>query len=77
MARIYIGVGRTSGILPQHLLGAVTGEGLKGNMIGTIEISDRYSLIEVPETVFDEALRAMRNALVKGKKVAARRFVEK
>jgi ATP-dependent RNA helicase DeaD len=77
MARIYVGIGRTAGILPQNLLGAVTGEGLKGSLIGSIEISDRFSIIEVPESVFDDALRSMRNSLIKGKKVAARRFVEK
>jgi ATP-dependent RNA helicase DeaD len=77
MGRIYVGIGRSAGILPQNLLGAVTAEGLKGTLIGTIEISDRFSIIEVPESVFDEALRSMRNSLIKGKKVAARRFIEK
>ena len=77
MARIYVGGGRNQGILPQNLVGAVTGEGLKGSLIGTVEICDKYSLVEVPESVFDEALRSMRNSLIKGKKVLVRRFVEK
>jgi ATP-dependent RNA helicase DeaD len=77
MGRIYVGIGRSAGILPQNLLGAVTAQGLKGSLIGTIEMSDRYSIIEVPEVVFDQALGSVRNSLIRGKKVAARRFVEK
>ena len=77
MARIYVGVGRTSGILPQNLVGAITAEGIKGNIIGAIEISDRYSLVEVPEEWIEQAIKVMRNGLIKGKKFPVRRFVEK
>ena len=77
MARIYVAAGRTAGILPQNLVGAITAEGIKGNLIGTIEISDRYSLVELPANLVDEALRVLKNGLIKGKKVPARLFVEK
>ena len=49
MAHIYVGVGRLAGLLPQHLVGAVTGGGIKGNLLGAIEICDKYSLVEIPE----------------------------
>jgi ATP-dependent RNA helicase DeaD len=77
MARVYVGAGRLAGLLPQHLVGAITGGGIKGNLLGAIEISDKYSLVEVPEQLLDEVVRAMQNTLVKGKRVVVRRFVEK
>ncbi len=78
MARIFVGAGRTAGILPQNLVGAITGEsGIKGNQIGAIEISDRYSIVELEDDVIEDVLQAMRKALIKGKKVPMRRFVEK
>ena len=39
MARIYVGAGRNAGMLPQNLVGAITAEGIKGNLIGAIEIA--------------------------------------
>lgn len=78
MGRIYVGAGRLGGVLPQNLVGALTGEsGIKGNLIGAVEISDKYSLVELPEQLIDDVVRAMRNSLIKGKKVVVRRFVEK
>ncbi len=76
-ARIYIGAGRSSGILPQNLIGAITAEGIKGTTIGSIEISDKYSVVELPETLIEEALGVLKNGTLKGKKFVSRRFVEK
>ena len=77
MSRIYVGAGRLAGVLPQNLVGAVTAGGIKGNLLGAIEICDKYSLVELPEQLLDDVVRAMRNTLIKGKKVVVRRFVEK
>jgi ATP-dependent RNA helicase DeaD len=77
MARIYVGIGRLAGVLPQNLVGAITGGGIKGNLLGTVEISDKYSLVEVPEQLLDDVVRQAQNTLIKGKKVVVRRFVEK
>jgi ATP-dependent RNA helicase DeaD len=77
MGRIYVGSGRIAGIQPQNLVGAITAEGVKGNLIGAIEICDKYSIVEIPESVFEDALRSMRNSLIKGKKLVVRRFVDK
>ena len=73
-----MGAGRLAGILPQNLVGSITGEsGITGNLIGTIEINDKYSLVELPEEHIEDVVRAMRDTLMKGKKVVVRRFVEK
>ncbi|HET6247490.1 MAG TPA: DEAD/DEAH box helicase [Tepidisphaeraceae bacterium] len=77
MSRIYIGIGRLAGVLPQNLVGAITGGGIKGNLLGTVEISEKYSLVEVPEQLLEEVVRQMQHTLIKGKKVVVRRFVEK
>ena len=76
-SRIYIGAGRSSGILPQNLVGAITAEGIKGVAIGSIEMSDKYSVVELPEDLIEEALRVLKNGTLKGKKFVSRRFVEK
>jgi ATP-dependent RNA helicase DeaD len=78
VARMYVGAGRGFGIRPQDLVGAITGEaGITGDQIGAIEIADRFSIVELPEAVIDQVILAMSNTTLKGRKVAARRFVER
>ena len=77
-ARIYVGAGRKWGIRPQDLVGAIAGEsGIPGNQIGAIEIADKYSIVELPEGVLDQVVKAMRKSVIKGRKAVVRRFVEK
>ena len=74
MARLFIGAGRSAGIRPQDLVGAITGETpLSGREIGAIEISERFSLVEVPDTSADEVIDILRGATIKGKRPAIRR----
>ncbi len=74
MTRIFIGVGRTGGIRPQDLVGAITGESrLGGRDIGAIQISDRFSLVEIPEAAVDEVVAALRGSTIKGRKTTVRR----
>ena len=77
ISRIYVGAGKLAGILPQNLSGAVTGLGIKGALVGTIEISDKYSIVELPEELLEDVVRGMKNTLIKGKKFVVRRFIEK
>ena len=74
MARLYVGLGRTAGIRPQDLVGAITGETrLNGRQIGAIEIADRFSLVEVPEAAADEVVAALRATTIKGRRTTVRR----
>jgi ATP-dependent RNA helicase DeaD len=58
---------------PQDLVGAIAGEtSLSGRDVGAIEITDRFSLVEVPESAADEVLSALQNTRIKGKKVQVR-----
>ena len=73
-ARIWVGAGRSSGIRPQDLVGAVAGETrLTGRDVGAIEIADSFALVEVPADAVDEVLSALRTTRIKGKKVKVRR----
>ncbi|MYS14121.1 DEAD/DEAH box helicase [Streptomyces sp. SID4982] len=74
MTRLFVGAGRSSGVRPQDLVGAIAGETrLSGRDIGAIEIADRFSLVEVPEEAADDVVSAMRGANVKGRKAPVRR----
>jgi ATP-dependent RNA helicase DeaD len=72
--RIYIGLGRTAHLRPQDLVGAITGETkLHGREIGTIEIADRFSLVEVPLDRADHVIQGLRRTRLKGRKATVRR----
>jgi ATP-dependent RNA helicase DeaD len=74
MTRLFLGVGRAAGVRPQDVVGAIAGEsGLRGRDIGAIEISDRFTLVEVPEGAADEVIAALRHTTIKGRKAAVRR----
>src|SRR4051812_43596852 len=72
--RLFVGAGRLSGVRPGDLVGAITGEaGIDSRSLGAIEIADRFSLVEVPESLADQIITAMRAATIRGKKVQFRR----
>ncbi|GAA3887031.1 DEAD/DEAH box helicase [Saccharothrix violaceirubra] len=74
MTRLFVNAGRSAGIRPQDLVGAIAGEArLNGREIGAIEIADRFSLVEVPENAAQQVIVALRGATVKGRKVTVRR----
>ncbi|MEO7741398.1 MAG: DbpA RNA binding domain-containing protein, partial [Usitatibacter sp.] len=74
MAKIYIGAGKNAGIRPQDLVGAIANEaGVAGGLIGAIQITDRFSLVEVPEDVAIQVIRALEKTTLRGKKVQVRR----
>jgi ATP-dependent RNA helicase DeaD len=72
--RLFVGTGRSSGVRPQDLVGAITGEShLSGRDIGAIEIADRFSLVEVPESAADDVVAALRQVSIKGRRTTVRR----
>ena len=74
MIRLFVGAGRRAGIRPGDLVGAITGEaGIESRSIGAIEISDGFSLVEVPETMADDVIDALRATKLRGLKVTVRR----
>jgi ATP-dependent RNA helicase DeaD len=74
MTCLFIGVGRRAGIRPQDLVGAITGETrVSGREIGSIEITDRFSLVEVPQSAAAEVITRLRGTTIKGRKATVRR----
>jgi ATP-dependent RNA helicase DeaD len=74
MAKLYINAGRDASIRPQDLVGAIANEaGVAGALIGAIQITDRFSIVEVPEELADQVVEAMGRTKLRGKKVRVRR----
>lgn len=74
IARLFIGAGRAAGIRPGDLVGAIAGESrVSSRDLGAIEIADRFSLIDVPESRADEIIAALRATTLRGKRVLVRR----
>lgn len=74
VSRLFIGVGRAAGVRPGDLVGAITGEaGVRGSQIGSIQISERFSIVEISDEVFGRVLGSLRGFKVKGKKVNVRK----
>jgi ATP-dependent RNA helicase DeaD len=72
--RLFVGTGRSSGVRPQDLVGVIARKSyLSGGEIGAIEIADRFSLVEVPETAADDVVAALRQVSIKGRKATVRR----
>jgi ATP-dependent RNA helicase DeaD len=74
VTRLYVGAGRKAGVRPGDLVGAIANEaGIDSSEIGAIEIADRFSLVEVPESIADEVIAALKSTTIKGKRVKIRR----
>ncbi len=71
--RLFVNVGRRSGIRPKDLVGAITGEaGIRGTEIGTIQISEKFSLVEVAAPVADRVVAALKKTTIKGNRIKAK-----
>ena len=68
--RLFINIGRRSGVRPKDLVGAITGEaGIRGTEIGTIQISEKFSLVEVAAPVATRVVQALKKSSIKGVRV--------
>ena len=71
MARLFINVGKKNGVRPGDILGAVAGESnISGKLVGAIDMHDKYSFVEVPQSVAADVLCGMKRAKIKGKTVS-------
>jgi ATP-dependent RNA helicase DeaD len=72
--RLYIAAGRQAGVRPADLVGAIAGEaGVGSHVIGSIEIGDRFSIVEVPTALATRILFALRATKIRGRKVTVNR----
>jgi ATP-dependent RNA helicase DeaD len=68
MVRLFINLGKNQKIRPGDILGAIAGEtGMPGKLIGTIDMYDKYTFVEVPREHASEVIQTMKSAKIKGK----------
>lgn len=70
MVRLFINIGKKQRVRPGDILGAIAGEsGMDGKLIGTIDMYDKYTFVEVPREYAADVIEAMKHAKIKGKNV--------
>ncbi|PAC27972.1 DEAD/DEAH box helicase, partial [Flectobacillus sp. BAB-3569] len=70
MVRMFVNIGFNEKISPANIVGAFAGEsGIPGNVLGQIDIFDKYSFVDVPKEFANTVLNRMEGASIKGKKV--------
>lgn len=70
MSRLFINIGKAQRVTPGDILGAVAGEsGIPGRMVGSIDMYDGYTFVDVPGQYADAVLKAMAHSKIKGRSV--------
>jgi ATP-dependent RNA helicase DeaD len=70
MVRLFINLGKNQRIRPGDILGAIAGEtGMPGKLIGSIDMYDKYTFVEVPKEYASEVVQVMKSAKIKGKTI--------
>ena len=64
------GGGRKANVGPREIVGAITGEaGMEGDMIGAIDIYDKFSFVEIPRDFVEHVIKKMNKSQIRGMKV--------
>ena len=70
MVRFFLNVGRQQMIQPADIVRSIASQaGIPGNIIGLINIYDRFTFVEVPKDVAHQVLTAMQESTIKGRTV--------
>ena len=70
MVRLFINIGKNQNAKPGDILGAIAGEtGMPGKLIGSIDMYDKYTFVEVPKEYAAQVVQVMKDAKVKGKSI--------
>lgn len=70
MVRLFVNLGKKQNVRPGDILGAIAGEtGMPGKLIGSIDMYDKYTFVEVPREYASEVIHTMKAAKIKGKNV--------
>lgn len=71
MVRLFINIGKNQKVRPGDILGAIAGESkIPGKVVGTIDMYDKYTFVEVPYEHAKDVLNAMKKAKIKGKSIS-------
>ena len=70
MTRLFINVGKRDKIKPSNIVGAIAGEAkVDGDAIGSIDMFDNFSFVDVPEISAHKIIKAMNGIKMKGRSV--------
>ena len=70
MVRLFINIGRNQKIRPGDIVGGIAGEtGIPGKLIGSIDIYDKYTFVEVPREYAGDVIRIMKDNQIKGRRI--------
>ena len=73
MVRLFIDAGTRAGVRPGDIVGAIANEaGVPGKAIGSIDIYDRFTFVEIPAQFRDQVLERMARATIRGRPVGIR-----
>ncbi|MEX2179476.1 MAG: DEAD/DEAH box helicase [Gemmatimonadaceae bacterium] len=73
VTRVFIGLGRASGMRPADIVGAIANEaGISPREIGSIDIADKFSIVEVPSGEAGAIIQALRATTLRGKRAVVR-----
>ena len=70
MVRLFINIGKKQKIKTGDILGAVAGEsGIPGDVVGAIDMYDKFTFVEVPQEHANQVLASMKRVKIKGKDI--------
>ncbi len=70
MVRLFVNLGKKQNVRPGDILGAIAGEtGMPGKLIGSIDMYDKYTFVEVPREYASDVILTMKSAKIKGKSI--------
>lgn len=70
MVRLFINVGRKQNVGARDIVGAIAGQtGIPGRLIGSIDIYDKFTFVDVPREYAREVLNIMKDNQIKGRKI--------
>ncbi len=73
MVRLFIAAGSRAGVRPGDIVGAIANEaGVPGKAIGSIDIYDRFTFVELPAQYRDQVLKSMARTTIRGRPVEIR-----
>lgn len=71
MVRFFMNIGRVQQIRPQDIIRWIADEsGISGNIIGMINIYDKFTFVEIPEEYASRVLSCMHQNMIKGRRVS-------
>ncbi|OJV63173.1 MAG: hypothetical protein BGO41_10775 [Clostridiales bacterium 38-18] len=71
MVRMHINVGNNHNVRPRDIVGAIANEaGIEGRLIGSVDIFDSFTYVEIPESQAQRVLERMDKRVIKGKSIS-------